>query len=105
MIKTVLDHSRRHDLDVDTIAVKLATISAAPHDLWHVCSGHHLTELVAIALRKAIGTHDAGEMSVERVEQMLMLAYEAADFPSTALHAGIRAWERLSSPFVVLAPP
>ena len=103
MIKAVLNHSSKHALDAGTIAAKLATMSAALQDPWHVCSGHHLTELLAIALRKAIGSHDAGEMGVEQVEKMLALAYEAADFPSTELHAAIRTWERLSPPFLVLA--
>lgn len=104
MIKAVLDHSCRHDLKVDMIAAKLAPMSVTLDDLWHVCSGHHLTELMAIALRKAIGSYDAGDRSVEQIEQMLLLAYEGADFPSTQLYAAIRVWERLSPPFVVLAP-
>jgi hypothetical protein len=103
MIRAVLNHSSKHALDVGTIAAKLATLNVALHDPWHVCSGHHLTELLAIAFRKAIGSHDAGEMGVEQVERMLALAYEAADFPSTELYAAIRTWERLSPPFLVLA--
>jgi hypothetical protein len=103
MIKAVLNHSSKHALDVGTIAAKLATLNVALRDPWHVCSGHHLTELLSIALRKAIGSHDAGEMGVEQVERMLALAYEAADFPSTELYAAIRTWERLSPPFLVLA--
>lgn len=103
MIKAVLDHSSRHDLDAATIAEKLATMNAAHLDSWHLCSGHHLTELLSIALRKAIGSYNAGEMGVERVKQMLLLAYESADFLSTGLYAAIRVWERLSPPFEVLA--
>lgn len=103
IIKAVLDHSSRPDLGINTIAEKLAAMNVALHDPWHVCSGHHLTELLALALRKAIGTHDTGKMSAEQVETMLTLAYEAADFPATGLYADIRAWQHASAPFVVLA--
>jgi Protein of unknown function (DUF4435) len=102
MIKTVLDHSCRHDLDEQAIATALAELGAADHDPWHLCCGHHLTEILAIAFRKALASHNANEMPVEQVEHMLMLAYEAADFRSTPLHANIRTWEELNPPFVVL---
>ncbi len=104
LVKTVLDHSRRHDLDAAALVAALTASSAAAHDPWHLCCGHHLTEILAIALRKALGSHNAGEVGAEQVEHMLMLAYEAADFRATRLHAAIRAWEEQSRPFVVLRP-
>jgi hypothetical protein len=104
MIKAVLDHTGRHDLDEGAIAAAVATLGAVNHDPWHVCCGHHLTEILALAFRKALGTYNANEMRVEQIEHMLMLAYEAADFRSTRLYAAIRSWEELSHPLVVLTP-
>jgi hypothetical protein len=104
MIKAVLDHSGRHDLDQGTIASALASLRSADHNPWHLCCGHHLTEILAIALRKAIGTNNSKDMPVEQVEHMLMLAYEAVDFRSTELYGAIHAWEGLNHPFVVLRP-
>jgi hypothetical protein len=56
-------------------------------------------------LRKAIGTYNAGEMGIEQVERMLLLAYEAADLHATQLHADMRRWQALSHPFRMLRDP
>jgi Protein of unknown function (DUF4435) len=55
MLKAVLDHAGRHDLKAEDLALFVEEIVAIEHDPWHLCSGHHLTEILAIALRKAIG--------------------------------------------------
>lgn len=102
MVKAVLDHHNRHDLDRDAILADLMAATRPEHDPWHLCCGHHLTEILSIALRKALASHNAGEMSVKRVEDMLMLAYETVFFRGTPLYL---SWERLSRPFRVLRDP
>lgn len=102
MVKTVLDHSRRPDLDGGAIARQVEETMAAGYDRWHLCCGHHLAEILAMALRKTLGTHSSGEMDAAQIEQKLGLAYEAVHFSSTRLYADIRTWEHISTPFKVL---
>lgn len=102
MIKAVLDHSNRHDLDPKKIAAALRALRAKGYETWHVVCGHHLTEILAIALRKALGSGDAKDLDAHRLEDMLALAYEAKYFRDTLLYTAIRAWERQVAPFAVL---
>jgi hypothetical protein len=104
MIKTVLDHSNRRDLTEKLIAARLAALNDGGYDPWHLCCGHHMSQILAIAFRKAIGSYNAGEVDVEQVEQMLKLAYEDVYFRSTELYADIRLWESLTPPYMALKP-
>jgi hypothetical protein len=102
MVKTVIDHSSKHALHPSAILAALAAAPPAGEDPWQLACGHHLAEILAIGLRKALGSHDAKEMRAETIERELILAYEPSFFAETRLYAAIRAWEALSHPFAVL---
>ncbi|MDI1484826.1 DUF4435 domain-containing protein [Polyangium sp. y55x31] len=102
MVKVVVNHSQRPDLKSDVLLPRLTALYDDGHDPLHVCCGHHVTEILALALRKAWGTNDAGAFDGPMVEQMLMLAYDEGLFMTTQLHASIRAWESQHPPFIVL---
>ncbi|MDC3956012.1 DUF4435 domain-containing protein [Polyangium jinanense] len=102
MVKVVANHSQRPDLKNDVLLTRLAALYDDGHDPLHVCCGHHLTEILAFALRKAWGTNDAGAFDGPMVERMLVLAYDEGLFVTTQLYASIRAWESQHPPFIVL---
>lgn len=74
------------------------------HDLWHVCCGHDLVELLSIGLRRVLGENKDADVQRERLEQQLRLAYEESYFMRTKLRAGIHAWEQRNPPFKILSP-
>ncbi|MDC0748103.1 DUF4435 domain-containing protein [Polyangium mundeleinium] len=102
MVKVVANHSKRLDLKGEALLARLMAMHDDAHDPWHVCCGHHLTEILALALRKAWATNDRGELDGSMVERMLILAYDEGLFATTKLCASIRTWESLHPPFVVL---
>ncbi len=62
-------------------------------DLWHVCCGHDMVDLLAIALRRAIGSQQ--QLDAEQISRALRLAYSGGDFANSVLCARIRNWEVL----------
>jgi len=102
MRKAVANHSQRQDLAGSKLVPLLEALVDETHDAWHVCCGHHLTEILALALRKAWASNNANALNAERIEQMLRLAYEEVHFTATELYAAIQTWESLHRPFIVL---
>ena len=60
-------------------------------DPWHVCCGHDMVDLLAIALRRAIGSQQ--QLSAEQLAGSLRLAYGHTEFVHSTLCSGIRDWE------------
>jgi hypothetical protein len=103
MITTVKNLSMRPELDVAHVLAELNLIRSAGHAPSSVCNGHDFTEVMSLALRKAIGTRDTpNDVPAEVIETHLRLAYEATYFHSTRLYAEIRKWEQDNHPFRVL---
>lgn len=102
MIQTVLNHSHKTTPSASELAQRLDKEVDELHDPLHVCSGHHLIHILAIGLRKALGTHNAGQMPAEHVEKILRTAYEEAFFFRTRLYRSLAQWQAAHAPFVVL---
>ncbi len=76
--------------------------TAGIHPLRQICNGHDVIELLAIGLRRAIGSRDAKTAAPSNVASLLRLAFGHRDFFETQLYQSIRDWERQHSPFRVL---
>jgi hypothetical protein len=72
------------------------------HDVWHVCCGHDLVELLSVGLRRVLGKNNEGDVRGERLEQLLRLAYEEGYFMQTTLAVSILAWQQRNPPFKIL---
>ncbi|OKH33985.1 hypothetical protein NIES2119_22035 [[Phormidium ambiguum] IAM M-71] len=90
--------SKLTNQDVENLVMKLIDPS---HDLWHVCCGHDLIEILALGLRKIFGTLNAKELDREKIEKILRLAYDRDLFCETSLYKQIKEWESTNSSFKV----
>ena len=61
-------------------------------DAWHVCCGHDMVDLLAIALRSAIGSQQ--QLNAEQLARSLRLAYSSGEFANSTLCSAISGWER-----------
>lgn len=104
LLDEIQTRSRKGALLPDDIWPRTDALAAMNGDPWHICCGHDLVMLLAIGLRRVWGTHKDAEVSRERIEQSLRLAYTRADFTATRLHAQLRAWEDAHAPYRILAP-
>jgi hypothetical protein len=91
LIQVVKDNSQKQNVLIDNEDVE--ALKDPKHDPWQVCCGHDLAELLAVALRKAIGSAKEQEVKAEKIEQALRLAYEKADFERTQLFQSIQSWK------------
>lgn len=87
------------------IASRQEALASRKEDSWHICCGHDLVMLLGMGLRRVWGKNNDAEVSRERVEQSLRLAYRRDDFEATRLYAQLRAWEATHAPYRIFPPP
>jgi uncharacterized protein DUF4435 len=94
--------SQRHDLQNAGLLQGISDRAADADDLWQIVRGRDFIELIGYALRHALGSRAANEVSVERLEQSLRLAYSQEDFAVSKLYVAIRQWEEANHPYIIL---
>lgn len=102
MIREVNGKSQSCSLKDTDLQQKLASYKSGNYDLWQVCCGHHLVEILSISLRKAIGSNKTTDVEPNSLDRNLRLAYEEVYFHQTQLYLEIRKWESNNQPFKVL---
>lgn len=104
--KKTLDHIRNKSqqlyISVKQIQTSIAELQCDEHDIWYVCCGHDLINVLSWGLRERLGTHNHNEVTPVLLETSLRLAYEYAHFKKTHLYTALRTWEETNQPFVVL---
>jgi Protein of unknown function (DUF4435) len=99
LIEAVKNKSQALSLKTEDLQQRIADEKNKGFNPWQVCCGHDLVEILALGLRKAIGTMSVDSDSLER---SLRLAYEEVYFWKTQLWVNIRQWESNNQPFKVL---
>lgn len=102
LCRSVMNLSMKPALDEVGLAESAESLRDAGHDMCHVCCGDDVLQVLAIGLRKALGTNSAQDVDVERLKRSLRLAFEDADFRESALGAAISDWERRNQGYCVL---
>jgi hypothetical protein len=93
MIKTVLNKSQRFDLTPAKVRNGVDAILAEGHPRSMMCVGHDVVEILAIGLRRVLGSKSPSEVSRERLELDLRLAYETPFFRNSELFSRLLRWE------------
>lgn len=102
LVKYILQRSRRYDLSEQEIIEKIDQVVNENHNLWDLCCGHDLVNVLSMGLRKLIGTNNAHDVKPEILEKDLRLAYEFFHFIETELYQSIMDWEERNKPFQIL---
>jgi hypothetical protein len=106
MLRSVFARSvtaARLDIVRDELA---ATVASAPDPL-QVCCGHDCVDVVSIALRRMLGHNTVADVSRDRLERALRLAYESRYFDATRVSGAFGAWQAASGGYILIrvAPP
>jgi uncharacterized protein YehS (DUF1456 family) len=77
------------------------------YEIWQVCRGHDLTEMIAIYYSKdkreaSLGNQYAREINAKTVERALRLAYDMKEFHETELYRQLRQWQKENPDMIVL---
>ncbi len=102
LLKTIMDHSKKHQLDNSWMLSELDALKNPSHDCWELACGHDILEILSFGLRRTLAARRAAEVGRESLERSLRLAYETRYFVKTGLYELIRAWERANQPYRVL---
>ncbi len=98
----VKNKSVRPDLQNESLIAGIRERLALAGDLWQVTRGHDFIDILGLALRKALGNRSALEVTRERLELDLRLAYSDKEFSQSQLFSEIRAWEGSHKDFRVM---
>ncbi len=71
-------------------------------DLWNICQGHDLVEILTIGLKEIFGNHAKDNLDSDIVSKNLRLAYNLSNFIDTKLYTSIKEWEEANSEFRIL---
>lgn len=76
--------------EITETAEKLASF-----DVWEVCNGHHITNILSVALLKALSDYNSysSEVDSKLIENELITNYDSMYFKNTNLYKSLKNWE------------
>lgn len=102
LIRTVRDHSQRHDLPEHSLEAGIREMANAGYHPREICNGTDLIEILAIGLRGRLGNNSATAVRGDVLRYSLRLAYAEQSLWHSDLGKAIRNWESRSRDFQVL---
>lgn len=106
MVHSVLSNTKKKGMNPQDLISKLqSSMKTVPHDRYQLCSGHDVTELLGIGLRKSLGSQVEAVACRSNLESILRLSYEMHSFIRTRLYASVKSWEAANIPHTVFAQP
>ena len=93
LLNHVKNKSQRHDLPDDQLTAGIQDRLKECSDLWQLVRGHDVIDILSFALRRTLASWKALDVTPERLEQGLRLAYSEDAFSQTQLFCLIRQWE------------
>ena len=102
LIQTTKNKSGKHSLSETDLLDDIKRLEMAGHDPWHMCCGHDLLNVLAVGLRKALGSHNPSEVTPAILERSLRLAFDPLWFRQAKLYRNITLWEAAHNPYTVL---
>jgi hypothetical protein len=104
LVKHVKNKSSRQELPDQPLLDVVMTEKAITDDLWQIVRGHDLVAILGQALRSALGNCQAQDVTQDRLELYLRVAYPSQEFVITKLFQNIQNWEQQNPQFHILAP-
>lgn len=93
LVRAISDHSRQ-PLHVQRVEEALDGLrqlaSETSVDPWDLCAGHDLVKILEIGLCSRFGS--CQQVTLEKLDGVLLLAYQDAHFERTLLFAAMQAW-------------
>ena len=105
LLQTVKNNSQKPGLDEQEMRANMDSLKTDTQDMWYVCCGHDMVDILSNALCKALGSCNSKQVDPNVLEINLRLAYESAHFRLTKLYIAIQTWEQTNQPFEVLSNP
>ncbi len=101
-IQHLINHSKAHSIKVDWLTDKCAEIEGVDHNIWDVCCGHDLVNIISISLQGLIGNHKGQQVLSEYLEKSLRLSFHKEHFQQTQIYQSLYEWQHSHSDFLLL---
>jgi hypothetical protein len=101
MIRAVVNNTAGSHLTDAEIRTKLAEIEGIKWDCRQLCCGHDVIHVLAIGLRKALGSCRKDVADPSNIESVLRIGYDTTDFRRSRLFRSAANWARRNRPFVL----
>ena len=102
LVQEVKNRSQRPELSSDELEQAIRDIERSGQDPWQICSGDDLISILAVGLRKALGTNSATTFQNEVLHKSLRLAYGDSVFANSQLVREIQSWTERNPGFRIL---
>ncbi|MCC7430893.1 DUF4435 domain-containing protein [bacterium] len=102
LIKHLKRNSREVFVLTETLKEEIKVLEAKNLDVWHVCNGHDLVDILLVGLKRIFGERNARKLDSGSLQGDLRLAYPSNDFKETKLFSSLKNWEKDNFGFLVL---
>lgn len=93
-VKQVLIRSRKiNAIEVSTLVNKINTLELREEEMWQICCGHDLIEILAIGFVNIFGDYNAKNLFAGQLEGSFRLAYTESYFKMTNLYKSLMGWQ------------
>lgn len=93
LVREVRNKSQRHDLSSEMLSAAIREVELENPNSREMCSGADLIEILAIGLRRVLGTNQKSSVNGINLRRSLRLAYSDGEFLKSSLGKDIRRWE------------
>ena len=103
LIQFVLIQSKKQSvLKAEMVLKEMERLKNKQHDLWDVCCGHDLIEILSIGFIHVFGEYNAKNLFPGNLEGSFRLAYAYDCFLNTALYKDLITWQKLNSDYCII---
>ncbi|MHA1285545.1 MAG: DUF4435 domain-containing protein [Promethearchaeota archaeon] len=92
-ISELINNSPNVQISYFTIINEIERLRKNSEDIWMICCGHDLTEILCIGLNVIFGRFKDKLITKEEIEAVLRLTYEFRHFKMTKLYKLLKNWE------------
>lgn len=88
--------------DCDLTIQRIQNMMLSKNDLWQVCCGHDMVQLLLIGLKSVFGGYNSKALGDGALEGSLRMCFEYGSFAETKSYAFIIEWEKQHAPYQIL---
>lgn len=101
LIQALLFHSKKEQKLAASLKEALSLFKPESYDLWQICCGHDLMEIMTIGLVNIWGGYNAKMLFPGQLEGNFRLAYSFEYFKKTKIYNALKNWEMEQSGYVL----
>jgi len=103
MIRTVVNNTKQCRFADPEISAWINDLARLDWDCKQLCTGHDAVQILAVGLRKALGSCRKGVAEPSNLESVLRASYDSSDFRRSRLFRDARTWTERNAPFRVFS--